>query len=280
MRIVPWYLPQQDQSNHLDSFVQLNQNTVGIVYSNEGSNFYLDSSGFVPVYQKTCVKPGVAQYLKTPEMKRLSLFVCLITSLSSYHLSAQNNSWKFRHDQNGIQVFTRKDSTSNIVEIKFRTEVKASLNAVVAMACDIPNLKNWSYRLKESYQLKEVSETEGYLYMYSDFPFPFSDRDMIVHYIMKQDPNTKQVTFVSKSVYNAIPEKDGVVRIKTIESKWIYTPLPNGVVRLEYQLKSDPGGNIPNWLINLAADDGPLKSIAHLKEFLPKYENAKVDFLK
>lgn len=213
-------------------------------------------------------------------MKRLSLFVCLIGSLYSYHLSAQNHSWKFRNDRNGIQVFTRKDSTSDILEIKFRTEVKASLDAVVAMACDIPNLKNWAYRLKETYQLKEVSETEGYLYMYSDFPFPFSDRDMIVHYTMQQDPQTKQVTSIAKSVYNAIPEKDGVVRIKIIESKWIYTPLPNGMVRLEYQLKSDPGGSIPKWLINLAADDGPLKSMANLKEVLPKYENVKVGFLK
>lgn len=232
------------------------------------------------LYTKKHAQNLAFRSIKTPTMKRLSLFVWLITSLSSYHLSAQNNPWKFRNDQNGIQVFTRKDSTSDVLEIKFRTEVKASLNAVVAMACDIPNLKNWGYRLKESYPIKEVSETEGYLYMYSDFPFPFSDRDMILHYIMKQDPYTKQVTFVSKSVYNAIPEKDGVVRIKIIESKWTYTPLPNGMVRLEYQLKSDPGGSIPKWLINLAADDGPLKSIANLKEFLPRYENTKVAFLK
>jgi hypothetical protein len=45
---------RQDQSNQLDSIVQLNQTLVDIVYSNEGSNFYFDSSGFVLVYQKAC----------------------------------------------------------------------------------------------------------------------------------------------------------------------------------------------------------------------------------
>lgn len=207
-------------------------------------------------------------------------WLVILTSLSPFSLAAQNNPWKFRHDHNGIQVYTRKDSTTGILEMKLRTEVKASLRAVVALASDIPNLKNWAYRLKESYIVKSISETEGYLYMRTDFPLPFSDRDMVVHYVMKQDPQTKQVTSVSKSAYSMVPEKEGIVRIKTIETKWTYTPLPNGMIRLEYQLKSDPGGSIPKWLINLAADDGPVKSILGLKQQLGKYDKALVSFLR
>lgn len=207
-------------------------------------------------------------------------WLMILTSLSPFSLVAQNNPWKFRHDHNGIQVYTRKDSATGILELKLRTEVKASLRAVVALASDIPNLKNWAYRLKESYLIKPVSDTEGYLYMRTDFPMPFSDRDMVVHYVMKQDPHTKQVTSVSKSAYNMIPEKDGIVRIKTIETKWTYTPLSSGMIRLEYQLKSDPGGSIPKWLINLAADDGPVKSIMGLKEQLGKYDKVLVSFLR
>ena len=213
-------------------------------------------------------------------MKCLTMLLWLTTSLTFNHLAAQNNPWKFRHDHNGVQVYTRKDSTTGILELKLRTEVKASLSAVVALATDIPNLKNWAYRLKESHLVKEVSATEGYLYMRTDFPLPFSDRDMIVHYVMRQDPHTKQVTSTSKSAFQMIPEKDGIVRIKTLETKWTYTPLANGMTRLEYQLKSDPAGNIPKWLINLAADDGPVKSIVGLKQQLTKYENATVSFLK
>jgi hypothetical protein len=213
-------------------------------------------------------------------MRCLILLLGLLTSLTLNDLNAQNNPWKFRHDHHGVQVYTRKDSATGILELKLRTEVRTSLHAVVALALDIPNLKNWAYRLKESYLVRTVSDTEGYLYMRTDFPLPFSDRDMIVHYVMRQDTHTKQVTSISKSVYNSIPEKDGIIRIKTIETKWTYTPLPNGMVRLEYQLKSDPGGSIPKWLINLAADDGPVKSILGLKQQLAKYEKAKVAFLQ
>ncbi|HPH18252.1 MAG TPA: START domain-containing protein [Haliscomenobacter sp.] len=214
-------------------------------------------------------------------MKCLTMLLWLSACLAlSNTIAAQNNPWKFRHDHNGVQVYTRKDSATGILELKLRTEVRASLNAVVALATDIPNLKNWAYRLKESHLVRGVNETEGYLYMRTDFPLPFSDRDMVVHYVMKQDPNTKQVTSVSKSAHHLIPEKEGVVRIKILETKWTYTPLPSGLVRLEYQLKSDPAGNIPKWLVNLAADDGPVKSIMGLKQQLGKYEKANVGFLR
>lgn len=213
-------------------------------------------------------------------MKRLTMLCWFIASMHFNLLFAQTSSWKFRHDHNGVQVYTRKDTSSGILELKLRTEVRASLRSVVALASDIPNLKDWAFRLKESYNIRSVSETEGYLYMRTDFPLPFSDRDMIVHYTFKQDPHTKQVTSTSKSAHNLIPEKEGIVRIKAIESKWTYTPLPGGMIRLEYQLKSDPGGSIPKWLINLAVDDGPVKSILGLKQQLGKYEHATVGFLK
>lgn len=188
--------------------------------------------------------------------------------------------WKFRHEKNGVKVFTRRDSATGILELKLRTEVKAPLHAVVALANDVPNLKNWAYRLDESYLIKKISDTEGYMYMRTDFPYPFSDRDMVIHYVIKQDPVTLQVTSTSKSAYQLLPEKKGIIRIKLIETKWTYTPLANGLVALEYQLKSDPAGNIPKWLINLAADDGPVKSILGLKEQLPRYLNQRVAFLK
>jgi ribosome-associated toxin RatA of RatAB toxin-antitoxin module len=70
------------------------------------------------------------------------------------------------------------------------------------------------------------------------------------------------------------------VRVKTIETKWTFTPLADGKVRLEYQIKSDPAGSIPKWLFNLAADEAPVRSMLALKKLLANYHNAHVDFIK
>lgn len=210
--------------------------------------------------------------------KLLWLFVLL--NLYST-LTAQNHApWKFRHDRHGVQVYTRKDSATGILELKLRTEAQAKLSQLVALTNDIPNLKTWAYRLKDAYMARKVSDTEGYLYMLSDFPAPFSDRDVILHFVIRQDPNTKQVISSSQSAYNLIPEKDGIVRVKIIETKWIFTPLGDGKVRLEYQIKSDPAGSIPKWLVNLAADEGPIKSMLALKKLLANYHHVNADFIK
>ncbi len=210
--------------------------------------------------------------------KLLWLFVLL--NLGST-LTAQNHApWKFRHDRHGVRVFTRKDSTTGILELKLRTEAQAKLSQLVALTNDIPNLKTWAYRLKEAHMVRKVSDTEGYLYMLSDFPVPFSDRDVILHFVIKQDPNTKQVISSSQSAYNLIPENDGIVRVKIIETKWTFTPLADGKVRLEYQIKSDPAGSIPKWLVNLAADEAPVRSMLALKKILANYHHVNLDFIK
>jgi START domain len=212
-------------------------------------------------------------------MRLLKTIIVLLLALQI--AQAQKGAhWKFHNEKHGVTVFTRKDSASDILELKLRSEVKASFDNVMALATDIPNLNKWAYRLKEAYILKKISDWEGYMYMRTDFPAPFSDRDMIVHYVLSQDPHTLQIVSRSSSVPHFIPEKKGVVRIKVLETKWTYTPLDNGHVRLEYQLKSHPGGSIPQWLVNLAADDGPLKSIMGFKAMLPKYQNAQIAFWK
>ncbi len=209
-------------------------------------------------------------------MKTLLLTFALLISTLSF---AQSH-WKYRKEKQGVQVYTRHDSISGIQEIKLRAEVKATLNQVMAIAGDFANMHNWAYRLKEAYVIKEISDYEGYLYMRTDFPIPFSDRDMVVHYVRSQDPHTLQIVSTAKSVHHMVPEKHGVVRIKTLETKWTYTPLKNGHIRLEYQLKSDPAGSIPKWMINMAADEGPLKSITGFKSQLPKYQNKQLALWK
>ena len=63
--------------------------------------------------------------------------------------------------------------------------------------------------------------------------------------------------------------------------KWTITPIKNGNVFIEYFIKVDVGGNVPNWIVNLFIEDGPYQSILHFKEnlVLESYKNAKLSFI-
>lgn len=210
-------------------------------------------------------------------MRKHMLSLSLILTL--FQLDAQAD-WTFKYEKTGVKVFTRKDETSGITELKLQTQAKASLHSVVALSLDFAKIPEWSYRAKEVYIVKKISETDVFFYLLTQFPAPFSDRDAVSHRVTRQDPVSKQVISTVEAVPEMVPEKEGVIRIKTLKAKWFFTPLENGIVAIEYQLHTDPGGNIPQFLINMGADNGPVKSMLNFVNMLPKYKDARVEFLR
>jgi hypothetical protein len=73
-----------------------------------------------------------------------------------------------------------------------------------------------------------------------------------------------------------------VVRIKTANTKWTLIPGEGGWLYVEYYLYSDPGGNIPDWAINLALDVGPRETVKEMKTILkePTFQNTKLAHIK
>lgn len=194
----------------------------------------------------------------------------LFVSWVPVFLKAQNASkelpWILRSDKDGIQVYYRQ--TADVHELKLVTSMQASLASIAQLFDEVYNYPRWGYRLAEARLVKRVSETEMYYYVLLDFPWPLSDRDLIMHTRLDQDPNTRILTSISTAAPRMEPERSGVVRIRDAHSKWVIVPTGAGKVQVEYYLYSNPGGNLPDWLINLAADVGPRESIKKMRALL------------
>jgi len=89
-------------------------------------------------------------------------------------------------------------------------------------------------------------------------------------------------TSISSSAEEKYPLQKGIVRVTVFDSKWIFTPLPDGKVNIEYTVKTDPGGNIPIFLTNMFIDKGPVATMKKMRDILqlPKYRDANVDFIE
>jgi hypothetical protein len=50
---------------------------------------------------------------------------------------------------------------------------------------------------------------------------------------------------------------------------------------VQYELRVDPAGSLPAWLVNMLSSKGPYESFLNLKTQLlkPKYANAKFSFI-
>lgn len=207
------------------------------------------------------------------------LWLALFTS--SFSLSGQkNDGWVLKNDKDAVKVYYRK--TSDIQELKLATSFKVPLSGIVHLFDDVDKYTAWGYKITESRLLKRVSPTEIYYYSRLDFPWPMSDRDVVLHTKLEQDPHTGAVRSVSVAVPDYIPAVKDVIRVRKANTKWTLIPGAGGWLYAEYYLYSDPGGSIPDWAINLALDMGPRETVKRMREILKDsyYQNTKLAHIK
>jgi hypothetical protein len=212
-------------------------------------------------------------------MYRIFLATLLLLKVTGTFAQAD---WNLKNEKNGIKVYSGAVSDSKYKAIKVECEMNANASQLVAVLLDIKTCPEWVDHTKSCTLLKQVSPSELYYYSEINIPWPAQNRDFVAHLIVHQDPVTKVVTVDGPAVTGFVPVKDGIVRVHSSKGLWIITPLKKNYVKVVYTLHVDPGGDIPAWLVNLLATQGPMKSfeglIAQIKK--PEYQNAELPFIK
>lgn len=191
-----------------------------------------------------------------------------------------SHDWVLKKDENGIKVYTRYSPGSNLKEVRVVNNVNSSLSAIVAILNDTKNYPAWIYACSEAQTLKLVNDRDQYQYSVTNVPWPFSDRDVVTHFKVEQDSVTGIVMVNSTGLPEYIPEKEGRVRVQHFQSNYKLTPLDSGIVKVEFELYVDPGGNIPAWLINANIVLAPYNTSAAMITQLPKYQSVSYSFIK
>jgi hypothetical protein len=195
-------------------------------------------------------------------------FIIFLFGLS--HSGVGQEKWDLRSDKDSIYIYTRSLPDSKFKAIKVECELSATLSQLVAVLLDVNRGAEWVYSTKSSVLLKQVSPSEIYYYSEVDVPWPASNRDFIARLKVVQDSATKVVTVYGPTYPDYLPAKKGIVRVPRAEGKWVITPVGRKRIKVMYTLNTDPGGDIPAWLINLFATKGPSESFRNLRVQLRK----------
>ena len=207
----------------------------------------------------------------------LSITSVLFLSLTSFYTST----WELQKNDSGIKVYTRKEGGSDVKSVRITTSLDVSLNAIVSLLSDIPSFNEWVYNCKGAKVLKGVSNTELYRYQITTAPWPVENRDLITHVRISQDAS-KTVSITGIAVPDMIPVNKDMVRVRKMAESWKLIPKPGKKVDIEYEIVTDPGGNVPSSVMNAFIVDGPFESVKKFKEFAhhTKYVNAKSTVVK
>jgi START domain len=209
-----------------------------------------------------------------------SIILVLFCLNSISNPQTPTNPWVFKHEKSGIRVFYR-DPGTGVYELKLICTVKTSMHAIAALLTDVEAYPSWVYKTSEAWRVRTTDANEMYYYNASDFPWPLDDRDVVVKSRIEQDKQTKILVSASSAVDGLVEVKKNKIRMSLTDTHWQCTPKGNGEIQIEYTLKSDPGGILPAWVINLGLEYGPVETMKAFKTKIsePKYRDAKVDFV-
>jgi hypothetical protein len=196
-------------------------------------------------------------------------FVCFTIFINP--LFSKGQAWELKENKNGVKVYTRDVAGSDVEEFKGETTVKTNLGSLLSIMDDFKNYPTWAYNCPFAERVKKISVSEGIAYTVLKTPWPVTDRDLVTHYVITQNPKTKIVVLKMDAVKGYVPDK-GNVRMTYLKGFYQFTPMKNGYVQIIYQVHSDPGGSVPTSIINMFIIDTPYNSLLNLKN---KVENPK-----
>ncbi len=229
--------------------------------------------------------------LKRPNVNLFKLWslLCFCLIFPS-HQALANESWVPVKDQDGIKVFTRDVDGSAIKEFKGVVRIKTSLDSLAGVLHDTQACPLWVHQCIKPAIIKVLGFEERYIYQVNDFPFPASNRDIVMHAQTFQTPSLKIITVkltakpdycnnleseVCRKIRNAenvrIQESIGSYQLRTLNDGWI---------EVTWQQHIEPGGALPNWMINSMLTEVPFNTLSKLRQLVKeeKYQQARLEY--
>lgn len=198
----------------------------------------------------------------------LGLKRLLVLGLSMLLMPAHAAEWSLEKNdkQNQIQVYTRIQPDSPLKEFRGEMKVKSTLTALVALVEDVNAATSWIHNCGGLDIIERKADNNLIIYMITEAPWPVKNRDSIIESLLSQDPQSLTVRIDMTVRNDVFPEDDEFVRITNMQGSWTFEPVADGWVNVTYQVHADPGGGIPNWLINSLVVDAPYYTLKNMRE--------------
>lgn len=175
----------------------------------------------------------------------LLLMLSLAVSARAFTAQAQ---WTLAQDEGNIQIYTRPVADSPFLEVKAVVLLNAPIEKVAVAMGDGEGCGEWRAMCKSSKVLSTPSDTERYVYLVLDLPWPLSDRDMVIHSIAHIDIAARTVTVQLEDASSEQPETEHVRAISS--GSYQIKAMGDGKAEFTYTLHTDLGGNLSPDMIN------------------------------
>ena len=189
----------------------------------------------------------------------------LLVLLMAPNIARSQPVWELVKEAHDIKVYTAVQHGSAYRRFKATTTMETTMTSLLTVVQDVDSYTRWFAYSKKAELLLDKGDSR-YVYMETALPWPFNNEDMIyrltTHYL---SASSVQVDLIGLPEF-ILPNK-GIKRMKNSEG-YILIEQNAALVQITYEMHSQPGGDIPAWLVNLHIHELPYRTLEQLRVYV------------
>lgn len=209
----------------------------------------------------------------------LALGLCLL-ALPRPGLACEAHNQEEAFNRNQVRVWTCAIPGEPLRGFKAVTTVRSSLSALVNLLLDTAAAPQWVFRTNRIELLRRDDQSRTFTVRAETDFWPLTNRDVVINGRVQQDPVTLVVEIDSQAAApGQYPLRDGFVRMPAMRGHWEFRPLGNGLVEVTMSGLANPGGAIPDFLVNLVIQETPYQTLLGLRRIIgqARYQQSAID---
>ncbi|CAF3119681.1 unnamed protein product [Rotaria sp. Silwood2] len=185
--------------------------------------------------------------------------------------------WRICYEKSSCRVATKKNSLSAFDVVRIQSDFSdISAELLYDVIHDGQYRSTWDTAMIEGYELCAVSYNSDIGYYSMKSPTPFKNRDLVTQRAWLDHGRNQEKIIINHSVNHLRePPRKNFVRAISYVTGYLIIPMGPSSCRFYYMTQSDPGGNLPAWIVNKVSKTLVPQVIKKLTKACAKYDKWK-----
>lgn len=193
----------------------------------------------------------------------------------------ETTGWKLVLEEDRVAVWNRYEPGRALPVFKGISTLDFGMFELLAVLDDTARHTEWMYNCAAARVLKQVNEFDRIVYNRTSAPWPVSDRDVVLTGTVEASLQRREVISKFSAIESSLmPRQDGVVRMPRLRGFWKFVALDERRTRVTYQIDADPGGSLPDFVVERASRKLPLETINGMRKQAAKMRGSYQAFLR
>lgn len=195
-------------------------------------------------------------------MTKYGVLALLLAAVTSWGAG-----WQPQQGKEGILLWTHPHPPGPFLALRLEMRVMAAPATLLAVLRDTARHREWLPGSREVRLLARPTPDEDLVYTLLASPWPAQDRELITrsHLMRHTDCGLELRVWAEPG---ALPLRPGLVRIRASAGHWEALPQPDGSTLVRLETYTNPGDNLPGWLVNPMTIKAALASFQGIRRLM------------